>query len=170
LALPTHSAGRQCWQIVGLLRLRAIQEAPHLAGAACGHSAGRNSQLAGGDSAAFGAGLVGLHQTIFRSLTHGALESRLCPPHTVFSIVERAGGFAAALWAWLLAAYGFVLRLTHKTDVKTVRVCWTILAGTSASFFLLILNIAAPPFAALQRGDSGRRQRAESAAAISGDW
>jgi cytochrome c-type biogenesis protein CcmF len=50
------------------------------------------------------------------------------------------------LWAWLLGTYGFVLRLTHKTDVKLYAYAGTILAANQV-FFLLILNFAAPPFA-----------------------
>jgi cytochrome c-type biogenesis protein CcmF len=49
------------------------------------------------------------------------------------------------LWAWLLAGYGFVLRLMHKTDVKLYAYAGTILAGIQF-FFLLLLNFAAPPF------------------------
>jgi len=55
------------------------------------------------------------------------------------------------LWAWLLAAYGFVLRLTHKTDVKLHAYAGTILAGVQV-FFLLLLNFAAPPFALVRGG------------------
>ena len=50
------------------------------------------------------------------------------------------------LWAWLLSAYGFVLRLRHKVDVKLTAYASTILAGIQV-FFLTLLNFAAPPFA-----------------------
>jgi cytochrome c-type biogenesis protein CcmF len=50
------------------------------------------------------------------------------------------------LWAFLLAAYGFVLRLRHKIDVRLVAFASTILAAIQ-TFFLLLLNFAAPPFA-----------------------
>ena len=53
------------------------------------------------------------------------------------------------LWAWLLGIYGFVLRLTHKTDVKLYAYAGTIMAGIQV-FFLLVLNFAAPPFALLK--------------------
>ncbi len=49
------------------------------------------------------------------------------------------------LWAWLLSAYGFVLRLRHKVDVKLTAYASTILAGVQL-FFLLLLNFAAMPF------------------------
>jgi len=50
------------------------------------------------------------------------------------------------LWAWLLSAYGFVLRMRHKVDVRLSAFASTILAGIQV-FFLLLLNFAAPPFA-----------------------
>lgn len=53
------------------------------------------------------------------------------------------------LWAWLLAGYGFVLRLRHKVDVKLTAYASTILAGIQL-FFLLVVNFAAPPFALVQ--------------------
>ncbi len=49
------------------------------------------------------------------------------------------------LWAWLLAAYGFVLRMRHRVDVRLSAFASTILAGVQV-FFLLLLNFAAPPF------------------------
>src|SRR5258708_14741473 len=50
------------------------------------------------------------------------------------------------LWAWLLSAYGFVVRMRHKVDVRLAAFASTILAGVQV-FFLLLLNFAAPPFA-----------------------
>jgi len=50
------------------------------------------------------------------------------------------------LWAWLLSAYGFVLRIRHRVDVRLSAFASTILAGITV-FFLLLLNFAAPPFA-----------------------
>jgi cytochrome c-type biogenesis protein CcmF len=50
------------------------------------------------------------------------------------------------LWAWLLSAYGFVLRARHRVDVRLSAYASTILAGIQV-FFLLLLNFAAPPFA-----------------------
>ena len=49
------------------------------------------------------------------------------------------------LWAWLLATYGFVLRMRHRVDVRLSAFASTILAGVQV-FFLLLLNFAAPPF------------------------
>ena len=53
------------------------------------------------------------------------------------------------LWAWLLGVYGFVLRLTHKADVKLYAYAGTILAGVQL-FFLSVINFAAPPFALIK--------------------
>jgi cytochrome c-type biogenesis protein CcmF len=53
------------------------------------------------------------------------------------------------LWAWLLSAYGFVLRLTHKRDVKLYAYAGAILAAVQV-FFLLLINFAAPPFSLLK--------------------
>src|ERR1700733_9513705 len=50
------------------------------------------------------------------------------------------------LGAWLLSAYGFVLRIRHKVDVRLTAFASVILAGIQV-FFLLLLNFAAPPFA-----------------------
>jgi cytochrome c-type biogenesis protein CcmF len=76
-------------------------------------------------------------------------SNRALPAAYKFSALWSGQEGSLLLWAWLLAAYGFVLRLTHKTDVKLYAYAGTILAGIQV-FFLLILNIAAPPFALLR--------------------
>ena len=53
------------------------------------------------------------------------------------------------LWAWLLAAYGFVLRVRHKVDVKLSAYASTILAAVQI-FFTLLIVFPAPPFALVQ--------------------
>src|SRR5580698_8850435 len=55
------------------------------------------------------------------------------------------------LWAWLLAAYGFVLRLRHKVDITLSAYASTILAAVQM-FFLMLLVFAAPPFAIVPGG------------------
>jgi cytochrome c-type biogenesis protein CcmF len=77
-------------------------------------------------------------------------SNRALPGPYKFSALWSGQEGSLLLWAWLLAAYGFVLRLTHKTDVKLYAYAGTILAAIQA-FFLLILCFAAPPFA-LYRG------------------
>jgi cytochrome c-type biogenesis protein CcmF len=49
------------------------------------------------------------------------------------------------LWAFLLSAYGFVLRLRHRVDVRLSAFASTILAGIQL-FFVLLLVVGAPPF------------------------
>jgi cytochrome c-type biogenesis protein CcmF len=49
------------------------------------------------------------------------------------------------LWAWLLTAYGFVLRVRHRVDVTLTAYASTILAGIQVFFFLLV-NFPATPF------------------------
>jgi cytochrome c-type biogenesis protein CcmF len=77
-------------------------------------------------------------------------SNRALPGPYKFSALWSGQEGSLLLWAWLLSCYGFVLRLTHKTDVKLYAYAGTILAGIQV-FFLLILNFAAPPFA-LYRG------------------
>ena len=49
------------------------------------------------------------------------------------------------LWAFLLSAYGFVLRLRHRVDVRLSAFASVILSAIQF-FFLLLLVVAAPPF------------------------
>jgi cytochrome c-type biogenesis protein CcmF len=76
-------------------------------------------------------------------------SNRALPGAYKFSAMWSGQEGSLLLWAWLLAAYGFVLRLTHKTDVKLYAYAGTILAAIQ-TFFLLILCFAAPPFALFQ--------------------
>jgi cytochrome c-type biogenesis protein CcmF len=55
------------------------------------------------------------------------------------------------LWAFLLSGYGFVLRLRHKGDITLTAYASTILSAIQI-FFLLLLVIAAPPFALVPGG------------------
>jgi cytochrome c-type biogenesis protein CcmF len=49
------------------------------------------------------------------------------------------------LWAWLLGAYGFVVRMRYRIDVRLSAFASVILAAIQL-FFVLLLVIAAPPF------------------------
>jgi cytochrome c-type biogenesis protein CcmF len=49
------------------------------------------------------------------------------------------------LWAFLLSAYGFVLRVRHRVDVRLSAFASVILAGIQV-FFVLLLCVGAPPF------------------------
>jgi cytochrome c-type biogenesis protein CcmF len=53
-------------------------------------------------------------------------------------------------WSWLLACYGFVLRLRHKVDRSLVAMTSTILAGIQV-FFLILVNFVANPFGIMDR-------------------
>jgi cytochrome c-type biogenesis protein CcmF len=76
-------------------------------------------------------------------------SNRALPAAYKFSALWSGQEGSLLLWAWLLGIYGFVLRLTHKTDVKLYAYAGTILAGIQV-FFLAVLNFAAPPFALYQ--------------------
>ena len=67
-------------------------------------------------------------------------------PAYKFSALWSGQEGSLLLWSFLLAGYGFVLRLRHKVDVRLVAYASTILASVQV-FFLLLLNFAAPPFA-----------------------
>jgi cytochrome c-type biogenesis protein CcmF len=74
----------------------------------------------------------------------------LISPYKFSSIWSGQEG-SLLLWAWLLAGYGFVLRLRHKTDVTLTAYASTILSAVQV-FFLLLLVVAAPPFALVPGG------------------
>jgi cytochrome c-type biogenesis protein CcmF len=76
-------------------------------------------------------------------------SNRALPAAYKFAALWSGQEGSLVLWAWLLGAYGFVLRLTHKTDVKLYAYAGVILAGIQ-TFFLVVLNFAAPPFALLK--------------------
>src|SRR6202453_1644872 len=76
-------------------------------------------------------------------------SNRALPGAYKFSALWSGQEGSLLLWAWLLGTYGFVLRLTHKTDVKLYAYAGTILAGIQV-FFLSVLCFAAPPFALYQ--------------------
>jgi len=73
-------------------------------------------------------------------------SNRALPTAYKFSALWSGQEGSLLLWAWLLAAYGFVLRVRHKVDIRLSAYASTILAGIQV-FFLLLLNFAAPPFA-----------------------
>jgi len=72
--------------------------------------------------------------------------NRALPTAYKFSALWSGQEGSLLLWAWLLSAYGFVLRVRHKVDMRLTAYASTILAAIQL-FFLLLLNFAAPPFA-----------------------
>ena len=77
--------------------------------------------------------------------------NRALPWFYKFSALWSGQEGSLLLWAWLLAAYGFVLRLRHKVDITLSAYASTILAGIQV-FFLLLVVVAAPPFALIPGG------------------
>ena len=71
--------------------------------------------------------------------------NRELPTAYKFSALWSGQEGSLLLWSWLLATYGFVLRLRHKVDVRLSAFASVILASIQV-FFLLLLNFAAPPF------------------------
>ncbi len=76
-------------------------------------------------------------------------SNRALPGPYKFAALWSGQEGSLVLWAWLLGTYGFVLRLTHKYDVKLYAYAGTILAAVQV-FFLSIVNFAAPPFALMK--------------------
>jgi cytochrome c-type biogenesis protein CcmF len=76
-------------------------------------------------------------------------SNRALPAAYKFAALWSGQEGSLLFWAWLLAMYGFILRLRHKTDVKLYAYAGTIMAGIQ-TFFLLVLTFAAPPFALYQ--------------------
>ena len=76
-------------------------------------------------------------------------SNRALPAAYKFAALWSGQEGSLLLWCWLLATYGFVLRLRHQTDVKLYAYAGTILAAIQV-FFLAVVNFAAPPFALLR--------------------
>jgi cytochrome c-type biogenesis protein CcmF len=76
-------------------------------------------------------------------------SNRALPAPYKFAALWSGQEGSLVLWAWLLGTYGFVLRLTHKYDVKLYAYAGTILAAVQV-FFLSVVNFAAPPFALMK--------------------
>ena len=77
--------------------------------------------------------------------------NRALNPAYKFSALWSGQEGSLLLWAWLLSAYGFVLRLRHKVDITLSAYASTILSAIQV-FFLLLLVFAAPPFAIIPGG------------------
>jgi cytochrome c-type biogenesis protein CcmF len=72
-------------------------------------------------------------------------SNRALPGPYKFAALWSGQEGSLLLWAWLLAAYGFVLRVRHKVDVRLSAYASTILAGIQC-FFVILLVFAANPF------------------------
>ena len=71
---------------------------------------------------------------------------------TAYKVAALWSGQEGSLlfWSWLLACYGFVLRLRHKVDRRLVAMTSTILAGVQV-FFLILVTFVANPFGIMDR-------------------
>jgi len=78
--------------------------------------------------------------------------NRALPSAYKFSALWSGQEGSLLLWAWLLAAYGFVLRLRHKVDITLSAYASTILAAVQTFFLLLIVVAPANPFALIPGG------------------
>jgi cytochrome c-type biogenesis protein CcmF len=75
--------------------------------------------------------------------------NRALPAPYKFAALWSGQEGSLLFWSWLLATYGLVLRLRHRTDTRLFAYAGTIMAAVQV-FFLLLLNFAAHPFALMQ--------------------
>src|SRR6202795_665119 len=76
-------------------------------------------------------------------------SNRDLPGPYKFAVLWSGQEGSLLFWSLLLAAYGFVLRLRHKTDPRLFAYASVVLAGVQI-FFLLLVNFAANPFGILE--------------------
>ena len=76
-------------------------------------------------------------------------SNRDLPGPYKFAVLWSGQEGSLLFWALLLSAYGFVLRLRYKTDPRLFAYASVVIAGVQV-FFLLLVNIAAHPFAILE--------------------
>ena len=76
-------------------------------------------------------------------------SNRELPIAYKFAVLWSGQEGSLLFWALLLSAYGFVLRLRHKTDPRLFAHASVIIAGVQI-FFLLLVNFAAHPFGITQ--------------------
>src|SRR5205085_6650441 len=73
-------------------------------------------------------------------------SNRDLPAPYKFAVLWSGQEGSLLFWALLLSAYGLVLRLRHKVDIRLTAHASVIMAAVQV-FFLLLLNVAANPFA-----------------------
>ena len=78
-------------------------------------------------------------------------SNRDLPAAYKFAVLWSGQEGSLLFWSLLLAGYGFVLRLRHRTDQRLFAYASVIIASVQV-FFLLILTFAAHPFAIEQGG------------------
>src|SRR5215475_10580401 len=78
-------------------------------------------------------------------------SNRNLPAAYKFAVLWSGQEGSLLFWSLLLATYGLVLRLRHRTDQRLFQHASIVIAGVQV-FFLLLLNFAAKPFALTQGG------------------
>jgi cytochrome c-type biogenesis protein CcmF len=76
-------------------------------------------------------------------------SNRSLPAPYKFATLWSGQEGSLLFWSLLLAAYGLVLRMRHKTDERLFAHASVVIAAVQV-FFLLLLNFAAHPFAVMQ--------------------
>jgi cytochrome c-type biogenesis protein CcmF len=76
-------------------------------------------------------------------------SNRALPGPYKFAALWSGQEGSLLLWAWLLATYGFVVRIRQRVDVRLSAYASVILSGIQL-FFVILINFAANPFAMLQ--------------------
>ena len=76
-------------------------------------------------------------------------SNRALPGAYKFAALWSGQEGSLLLWAWLLAAYGFIVRIRQRVDVRLSAYASVILAGIQL-FFVVLINFAANPFAMVQ--------------------
>ena len=76
-------------------------------------------------------------------------SNRDLPGPYKFAVLWSGQEGSLLFWSLLLSAYGFVLRLRYKTDPRLFAYASVVIAAVQV-FFLLLLNVAAHPFAILE--------------------
>ena len=78
-------------------------------------------------------------------------SNRALPIPYKFAVLWSGQEGSVLFWTMLLAVYGLVLRLRHKTDTRLFAHASVIFAGVQV-FFLLLVNFAARPFGITEGG------------------
>src|SRR5277367_144459 len=76
-------------------------------------------------------------------------SNRDLPAPYKFAVLWSGQEGSLLFWSLLLSAYGLVLRLRHKTDIRLFAHASVIIAAVQI-FFLLLLNFAANPFGIME--------------------
>ena len=79
-----------------------------------------------------------------QSPTFSTTAIAICPSPYKFAALWSGQEGSLLFWAWLLSAYGLVLRMRYKVDPRLFAYASAIIAAVQV-FFLLLMNFAAHP-------------------------